>query len=442
MYARWCQNASVIRASALWGLLAVSLALSLPVVPAAAQDATLPQASEPPTTPPPAATSSADAATSPGLLALRTAPPDIAAFPARLPAQAGRDALGVEVHGLVVGWFTPWSQESPTSARDTYRLRFGVLRVDARPARHVSVLARLGLMLPSSPLLDFALTYTPHDAFGVTVGQFRLPIGAAATTLAPQLVLLDRPTYVYAMTKLAFRDVGVMLHSSARGIADGVFHYRLVAASGGGRAGVGASRALDDLSKSLLSARVMVDLGRFLSDSRADRLVLGTTYARSSDPAISSGDATRDRELAANVLGRTLVPINFERVTRLAGADLTFVYGPFYSQAELLYLHSKAEQAGAKREGFGTNLDLGYTLPLHPWQVLDLQLALRGEHFKPRLGRSATPDSTVQLLSLGMNVIAGSVRASIFGTLTFFETQDTREHKTAGEITLRTAASF
>ena len=94
------------------------------------------------------------------------------------------------------------------------------------------------------------------------------------------------------------------------------------------------------------------------------------------------------------------------------------------------------------REGFGTNLDLGYTLPVHPWQVLDLQLAMRGEHFDPLLGHNNMPDSAVQLLSLGLNAIAGNVRASIFGTLTFLESPSSRERTQAGEITLRTAASF
>jgi hypothetical protein len=419
---------------------ASALVMALPLTAAKAEDAAVVPASDPEAqTPPPSAASTSSAF---GFLALRPPPPDIAAFPARLPVRPERDELGVEVHGFVVGWITPWSEASPTSTHDTYRLRFGVLRIDARPAQNVSVLARLGLMLPTSPLLDFALTYTPHPAFGVTVGQFRLPIGAAATTLAPQLVLLDRPTYVYAMTKLAFRDVGVMLHSSPRGIAGGVFHYRLVAASGGGRVGVGASRVLDDLTKSLLAARAIVDFAPFISAERADRLALGVSYTRSNDPAIATGDPARDRELAVNVLGRSLTPTNLERVTQLAGADLTFVYGPLYSQAELLYLHSKASHASVQRAGFGTNLDLGYTLPLHPWRALDLQLALRGEHFNPRLGRDDLPDSAVQLLTLGLNAIAGNVRASVFGTLTFFEDQTTHTHRRAGEITLRTAASF
>jgi hypothetical protein len=373
-------------------------------------------------------------------LRLRPAPPDIAAYPARLSEQpTAADELGVEVHGVVAAWVTPWSETSPASARDTFRLRFGVLRVDARPAKNVSVLARLGLMLPSSPLLDFAVTYTPHNAWGVTVGQFRLPIGAAATTLAPQLVLLDRPTYVYAMTKLAFRDVGVMIHSSPRGIGNGVFHYRLVAASGAGRVGVGPSRAPSDLTESLLGARAIVDLGRFLSKRAGDRLALGASYVRSTDPAIDTGDAARDRELAVNVLGRTLVPIGLERTTQLAGADLSFVYGPFYSQAELLYLHSKATNADALREGLGASLDLGYTLPLHPWNALDLQLAGRFEHFNPRADLA---DDDVQLATLGVNAIAGAVRASVFATLTFFEDPSSGAREHAGEITLRTVAAF
>jgi hypothetical protein len=413
---------------------AAAPAAPAPAEPAPAPAASAPAASAPAPAPPNAFT----------VLGLRPAPPDIAAYPARPSAQRAPSERGVELHGFVAAWVTPWAETSPVSARDTYRLRFGVLRVDARPATDVTVLARLGLMVPNNPLLDFAVSYTPHDAFGVTAGQFRIPIGAAATTLAPQLVLLDRPSYVYAMTKLAFRDVGVMVHSGPRGIANGVFHYRLAAMSGAGRAGVGTNRPPDDLTESLLAARALVDLGRFFSDGPNDRLALGASYVRSTDPAIDSGDPARDRELAANVLGRTLAPIGVERVTQLSGADLTFSYGPFYSQAELLYLRSEARDHSERREGLGANLDLAYTLPVRPWNAFDVQLAARGEHFNPRLdpGRNDLPKDDLQLAALGVNLIQGVVRASVFGSVTFFEDATTGQCTRAGDISLRTSAAF
>lgn len=377
-------------------------------------------------------------------LAPRAAPPDIAAFPKRPGGKATPTEPGLELHGYVTGWFTPWSQPSPVRARDTFRLRFAVLRVDARPAKNVHVIARLGLMLPTSPLLDFALTYTPHAAFGVTLGQFRLPIGAAATTLAPQLVLLDRPSYVYALTPLAFRDVGVMVHSGPHGLANGLFHYRLAMTSGAGRAGVGTSRPPDDLAKTLVAARVMVDLGRLVSAAGSDRLVLGGSYVRSNDPAIATGDAARDAQLAVNVLGRSLAPIGLARITQLSGADLTFNYGPVYVQAELLYLRSVAHDHSVSREGMGSNLDLAYTLPMRPWNALGLQLAGRLEQFNPRFdeAKDSLPNDEVQVVMLGINVLGGAVRTSIFGSLVFFEDQATRNKERAAEITLRAASVF
>nr|MBP6830255.1 hypothetical protein [Deltaproteobacteria bacterium] len=227
------------------------------------------------------------------------APADPAAYPAApapaSAAPAAPSAPGVELHGFVAGWFTPWAEASPSQARDAFRLRFAVLRVDAQLARNLTVLGRLGLMVPDSPLLDFHATWTPHDAVGVSVGQFRLPLGASATTLAPQLVMLDRPGYVYSMTKIAFRDVGVMVHSSPRGIADGLLHYWLAATNGAGRLGVGPSRAPGPVENYLYAARALLDVGRLFMSAPQDRLALGATWVHSHDPAINTGNVTTDR---------------------------------------------------------------------------------------------------------------------------------------------------
>ena len=371
------------------------------------------------------------------------APADPAAYPAApasgSAAPAAPSAPGVELHGFVAGWFTPWAEASPSQARDAFRLRFAVLRVDAQLARNLTVLGRLGLMVPDSPLLDFHATWTPHDAVGVSVGQFRLPLGASATTLAPQLVMLDRPGYVYSMTKIAFRDVGVMVHSSPRGIADGLLHYWLAATNGAGRLGVGPSRAPGPVENYLYAARALLDVGRLFMGAPQDRLALGATWVHSHDPAINTGNVTTDRNLAVNTIGRTLAPIGSERNSQLVGADLTFAHAGIWAQGEMLYLTTSAVGSGVSREALGASVELAYTLPVRPFDLANVQLAVRGERFDPNL--SAGGDE--QLVgSLGVNVIpAPAWRASLFGTVTRFHAA-TGEQRSAGELTARLAAAF
>jgi len=363
---------------------------------------------------------------------LPPAPIDINAFPPRATRPEPRP-LGVEVHGFAALWWIPWSQEAPGAATDTLRLRFAVLRIDARPAPKVTVLARLGLMLPGSPLLDMAAAYQLHDTVGLTFGQFRLPLGASATTLAPQLVMLDRPRYVYAMTKLAFRDVGAMVHSGPAGLADGMVHYRLALASGSGRLGSGIERP-PGATQYLIAGRVIVDAGRWLPNPR---LVAGLSYARSRDPAIDSGMLAADRALAVNTLGRTLVPFGDKRVTHLAGADLTLARGPIWAQAETLYLRSHATDGAAHAEALGFSVEAGYTLPLE--LPLELQVAARGERFDPNLDADADAQN---IASLGLNATTARVRWSAFISAIRFEDAATGESQHAGELALRAAATF
>lgn len=366
------------------------------------------------------------------------APPDPAAYPPAAPA--ARWAPGVEVHGFAAGWWTPWSEASPQQARDAFRLRFAVLRVDAQVTSTLSVLARLGLMVPDSPLLDFHATWTPHDAVGVSVGQLRLPLGAAATTLAPQLVMLDRPGYVYSMTKITFRDVGVMVHSSPRGIAHGLVHYWLAAANGAGRVGVGSARAPGPVQDYLYAARVLLDVGRLLLHGPQDRLALGATWARSHDPAINTGTLASDRSLAANTLGRTLAPIGSERDSLLLGADLTFARSGVWAQAEVLYLDARAVGSGTSREALGASVELAYTLPVRPFDLANVQLAARGERFDPDL---AAAGDELLVGSVGVNVLpAPAWRASLFAALTRYQAPMTGDSRSAGELTLRLAAAF
>ena len=366
---------------------------------------------------------------------LAPAPVDLGAFPPRPPAKPETRPLGVELHGFAAMWWIPWSQEGPGAATDAFRLRFAVLRVDARPAPKVTVVARLGLMLPGSPLLDMAATYQAADAVGITVGQFRLPLGASATTLAPQLVMLDRPRYVYAMTKLAFRDVGAMVHSGPAGLANGMVHYRLALASGSGRLGSGIDRP-PGATEYLIAGRVLVDAGRWLAGPR-DRLVAGLSYARSRDPAIDTGTLATDRGLAVNTLGRTLVPFGDKRVTHLAGADLSLARGPVWAQAETLYLRSHATDGDAHAEALGLSLEAGYTLPLA--LPLELQVAARGERFDPNLDADADAQD---IASFGLNATTARMRWSAFVSVTRFEDATTGARRHAGELALRAAATF
>ena len=356
---------------------------------------------------------------------------DINAFPSGAAGSETRP-LGVEIHGFAALWWIPWSQEAPGAATDALRLRFAVLRIDARPAPKVTVIARLGLMLPGSPLLDMAATYQLHDAVGFTFGQFRLPLGASATTLAPQLVMLDRPRYVYAMTKLAFRDVGAMVNSGPAGLANGLVHYRLALASGSGRLGSGVERP-PGATQYLVAGRVIVDVRRWLPG----RVLAGLSYARSRDPAIDSGMPAADRALAVNTLGRTLVPFGDKRVTHLAGADLTFARGSIWAQAETLYLRSRATDGAAHAEALGFSFEAGYTLPLA--LPLALQLAARGERLDPNLDADADAQNIV---SLGLNAATARVRWSAFASAIRFEDAATGESNHAGELAFRAAAAF
>lgn len=362
---------------------------------------------------------------------LPPAPLDINAFPSGATGPELRP-LGVELHGFAALWWIPWSQEAPGAATDALRLRFAVLRIDARPAPKVTVLARLGLMLPGSPLLDMAATYQLHNAVGFTFGQFRLPLGASATTLAPQLVMLDRSRYVYAMTKLAFRDVGAMVNSGPAGLADGLIHYRLAVASGSGRLGSGIERS-PRATQYLIAGRVFVDVPRWI----LGRVVAGLSYARSRDPAIDSGMPAADRALAVNTLGRTLVPFGDKRVTHLAGADLTLMRGPIWAQAETLYLRSRATDGAAQAKALGISLEAGYTLPIE--LPLALQLAARGERFDPNLDADADAQNIV---SLGLNATTARVRWSAFASAIRFEYAATRMSQHAGELAFRAAAAF
>jgi len=357
-----------------------------------------------------------------------TPPPDIATIPTGTYPE--ERAPGFELHGALVPWFTPWSQDSAIAQRDAWRLRFAVLRVDVRPAPGLSVIARVGFMLPGSPLLDLAGTYYPAPWLGVTFGQFRLPLGASATTLGPQLVMLDRPTYVTAMTKLATRDVGVMLHGPLAGQA-GV-HYRLAFASGGGRIGSGQERAPDD-HQYLVAGRVMYE-----HRAASWRLLVGASGAASRDPAIATGTMAADAAIAAGVLGRTLAPIALDRTTLLGGGDVTLAAGPVTLQGEVMYLHSRADDDSITKRAFGASLEAAWTLPVALGEHA-VQLAVRNEWFDPD---RASGSNERDLLGAGVNLTRGRLRWSVFGTVAWIEDPATSAYAASGEVTARAVLAF
>lgn len=354
-------------------------------------------------------------------------PADLAALPSST-VPADRPA-GFELHGVIVPWWTPWAQDSPNAPTDAWRLRFAVLRVDARPMPGLSVIARLGFMVPGSPLLDAAATYYPTPCVGVTFGQFRLPLGASATTLAPQLVMLDRPSYVYAMTKLAFRDVGVMVHGPPEG-QHGV-HYRVALAGGGGRLGGGQTRPPDEHAY-LLAARGMYE------QRGATRVLVGASAAVSRDPAIATGMAASDATAAANILGRTLAPIGLDRTTLLAGADVSLSAGAWWLQAEAMYLRSAARDGSITKQALGASVELAWTLPVRVGDHA-LQLAVRDEWFDPDRDDGSNERD---LVGAGINATRGRFRVSLFGGIAWTESPATGTYDAAGEVTARAQAAF
>ena len=160
-----------------------------------------------------------------------------------------------------------------------------------------------------------------------------------------------------------------MVHSGPAGVLDGVLHYRLAVASGSGRLGSGLARP-PEATAYLVAGRVLADAVRSLGGAR-DRLVVGLSYARSRDPAIDTGAIAEDRALAVNTLGRTLVPFGENRITHLAGADLTLARGPLWLQAEVMYLRSRTTAGDAEASALGVSLEAAYTLPALPsaWPV-------------------------------------------------------------------------
>jgi hypothetical protein len=375
------------------------------------------------------------------LTAALPAPLDPGAFLPPPPSGRGPTRPYFELHGFLSTWLTLVQDPVPAvEGRDSFRLRFAVLRVDARLSDQVRMLARLGFMAPGNPLLDFEATWEPLSEVALSIGQMRMPFGASATTLAPQLVFLDRPRYVQAMLKTTFRDVGLLVHSGARGVFDGVLHYRLAVMNGGGRLGISTPRGLNEPERFLYIGRVMVDVGRLVTGGPRDRLVLGGSYARSRDPGIDTGDLAADRVLADSILGRRLTPLGLERETQVGGVDLTFSASGFWAQAEWMYLDSSSVDGSAHTRSQGASLELAYTPDWHPYDTASLRIAMRGEYFDPSLDRSGDESGTA-LAGLDFDATHG-VRVGVFGGATIFRDGTRGREEAAAELTLRAQYGF
>jgi hypothetical protein len=355
-------------------------------------------------------------------------------FPPLRPAPRPRPYI--EIHGYAALWVNLVTDEAaPQHATETFRLRWAVLRLDAHPHPDVHVLLRMGFMV-DNPLLDLSVTWTGLPFLNVTFGQFRMPFGAAATTLAPQLRMMDRPSFVVAMTKASFRDIGVMLHSGEEGLAGGVIHYRLVAAAGTGRLLVGDPTLLRDARDLLWMARVLLDAGPLLAPRT--RLALGGTFAFTRDPAITEVDPAARRAAAANVLGRTWTPIGLERDTMLGGVDLTFAHAGVLAQAEGMFLASQSTDGTTARRAGGVSLELSYDLP---WSLegVTFRPAIRGELVDPDLD---APRDAFGIFAGGLDVFPVSfLRVSLFGQATVYA-EPAGGDAVSGEANMRATATF
>lgn len=359
-------------------------------------------------------------------------PVDAAAFPPPPPTGPAPQRPWFEVHGFLSVWVTPWQDTaSVIQRRDLFFPRFTILRVDGRPADSLRLLVRLNFQAPTNPLLDMMATWEPHDAFAISLGQMRIPFGASATTLAPQLVFPDRPRYVSLMLKRTFRDIGVMLHSGERGVANGLFHYRLAVMNGSGRLGVGTLRGTEAPERFLYTARLMVDLGRRLFTSPRDRFVLGASYVRSRDP--SNADVSSS-------LGQALVSTTSDRETQLFGVDATLAISGFFLQLEWMFLDSVVIGASTHREVHGASLEMAYRLPFQPYEGAGFTVSLRAEMLEPDTRTSGDESGVV---SAGFDFDAShGARVGLFGSAIVFRSSASLQETAVPEIFLRAHYSF
>jgi hypothetical protein len=342
------------------------------------------------------------------------------------------------VHGFVGLWvFAAGDEGAPQHATETFQLRWATVRLDAHPVPQLHVVMRLAFALPN-PLQDASITWAELPWMNVTVGQFRLPFGAAATTTASQLVMRDRPGYVYAMTKASFRDVGAMVGTGEDGLFGGLLHYRFAVASGNGRILEGDPTRVADAGDLLWIGRAIVDLGPRLGPGI--RLALGGTFAWTRDPALDTTHPEAARARASNLLGRTWAPIDRERETLLAGADLTLSLAGLWAQAEWMFLESSPTDGSPSRRATAGSLELAYALPWRIEGTIGFRIAARGELVDPDLDQGG---DAYGIATGGLDVMPfEGMRLSVFAGATFYSDADTGTDRVGGELSGRVTVAY
>ncbi len=310
--------------------------------------------------------------------------------PAAMPSPPGwTDKVKVKGFGTV--WATPVQKAaSPSASQETFRLRFARIRIAADPTPDFNLNLVLGLE-NADVLFDLQATWKRYPALSVSVGQFRIPFGAAIGTNAPKLTMMDRPGYLGKVTKRTFRDLGVMVHSGASGFAEGVFQYNLAAFNGSGRIPVAQPTGSLELEEYLLVGRAVLDPAKAVAKEVST--AVGLSYAYSRDGAIDSGNPDSDSATAVYHLGTTLAPFAEDRTTQLFGADISVGVGGLSAQLETVLLDSQGTSTEARV--WGNSAQVAYRHD--PWRT---QLASRLDLFEPDF---ATEEDQTYTLSGGVN---------------------------------------
>lgn len=303
-------------------------------------------------------------------------------------------AKNVKVAGFGVLWgrVTEPAAEGEDPRAD-FRLRFARIIVKAQPHEKVEVKAILAFD-NANTLFDYTLTWKVMPFLQVTAGQFLLPMGGQVSIVAKNAVMMDRPTYVFKLTKKRFRDIGVMLHSGDKSILDGLVNYQLVVANGTGVGFIGTGEIAGNVTDLLFLGRTKLNVAPLFLGKK-DQLTLGVTYAITEDPAQNTGVAADDKKAAADRLGTSFTPYGAKRLTQLFGADLAVSMYDFWLQTELMYLHSSALDASATTDAYGANLDVAYRVA-----AIATQFAGRVEVFDPDL---SAPTNEVYDVTAGAN---------------------------------------
>lgn len=275
-----------------------------------------------------------------------------------------------------MAWAHPYVEPTfPDKNQEVFRLRAGRVFLEAKPTDDITATVQMALEIKAI-LHDYKLTWSKFDYANVTVGQFKLPLGASVLQPLPELVMLERPDFIIKMTKAGFRDLGVMLHTGKGTMVE----YSLGAFNGTGRVNFG--QPLNDVSAldALLTGRVAMNFAPLFA-GKQDRLTLGFTGARSSDRAVPGQDDPKyDKSQLGNFLGTSVALTKKDRTTYLGGADLNFSMYGVWVLAEVMVLDSIANDGSEEKKSRGAYLEAAYTIP-----GINTQLAGRVENFDPNL---------------------------------------------------------